>query len=199
MLDAVILDLGNVLVFHDNEVLFEQLARAFGTTVDSMRARIEKDIWERTNTGRLPGDSLRVELQNSLGGAVTPERFAQLWNCHFTLNTPMIQRVEQLVGKVKLCLLSNTHDLHFLPLREQLPVLERFDGLVLSYEEGLMKPAPELYRRALQRVGVAPERAAFFDDIPRYAQAATAVGIHGRVFTDVKSFDEQLALLGVAA
>ncbi len=195
MLDALILDLGNVLVFHDNALLFEKMSAAFGTTADSMRARIEKDVWTRTNTGLLPGDTLRVELQNALGGTMTPARFAELWNCHFQINGPMVERVESLVGKVKLCLLSNTHDLHFEPLRKQLPVLEKFDARVLSYEEGLMKPSPELYRTALKRVGVEANRAAFFDDVQAYADAATAVGIHGRLFTDVATFDADLAKL----
>ena len=138
MLDAVILDLGNVLVFHDNERLFQQLAAAFGTTPAQMKLRLDDDTWQRCNTGRLPGDTLRAQLQKNLGGDVTPAAFNALWNCHFKINEPMVRRVESLVGKVKLCLLSNTHDLHFGHLRPQLPVLERFDGLVLSYQEGEM-------------------------------------------------------------
>lgn len=196
MLDAVILDLGNVLVFHDNALLFRELATGFGTTPEAMRARLDDDLWERCNTGKLPGDSLRVQMQKNLSHALTPARFDALWNCHFQLNRPMISRVEALVGTVKLALLSNTHDLHFEYLRPQLPVLARFDALVLSYEEGLMKPSPELYRRALQRLNVAPSRAAFFDDVPRYAEGASAVGIHGRVFTTVEQFDADLAALG---
>ncbi len=195
MLDALILDLGNVLVFHDNTLLFEKMAQAFKTTPDAMKARIEKDVWVRTNTGRLPGDALRLELQAALGEELTAPQFVELWNCHFQLNTPMVKKVEALVGTLKLCLLSNTHDLHFEPLRRQLPVLEKFDAIVLSYEEGLMKPAPALYRTALKRLNVAPERAAFFDDIQSYADGATAVGIHGRLFTTVESFDRQLAQL----
>ena len=195
MLDALILDLGNVLVFHDNALLFERLAKAFGTTVASMKARLDDDVWEKVNTGRLPGDALRAQLQQNLGGEVSAEDFYALWNCHFTLNAPMVRRVEALVGTLKLALLSNTHDQHVRFLRPQLPVLERFDTLVLSYEEQLMKPSPELYRRALQRLGVAPQRAAFFDDVQRYADGASAVGIHGRLFTTVEAFDEDFAAL----
>lgn len=195
MLDALILDLGNVLVFHDNTLLFEKMAAAFKTTPAAMKARIEKDVWERTNTGRLPGQGLRLELQKALGEEISPELFVELWNCHFQINTPMVKRVESLVGTIKLCLLSNTHDLHYGPLRPQLPVLEKFDAIVLSYEEGMMKPAPQLYLTALKRLGVAPERAAFFDDVQAYAEGASAVGIHGRLFTDVAQFDRDFALL----
>ena len=197
MLDAVILDLGNVLVFHDNELLFKNLATAFGTTVAAMRARLDEDLWERCNLGGLPGDALRAQMQQNLGGDVTPSQFDAQWNSHFSINVPMVKRVEALVGKVKLCLLANTHDLHFRFLRPQLPVLERFDDIVLSYEEGLMKPSPELYLRALKRVKVEPARAAFFDDVARYAEGATKAGIHGRLFTDVARFEQHLAELGL--
>ena len=200
MLDAVILDLGNVLVFHDNELLFRELAAAFGTTPTTMRARLDDDVWERCNTGHLPGDALRAQMQKNLGGGadLTAARFDALWNCHFKVNEPMVRRVETLVGKVKLGLLSNTHDLHFNFLRPQLPMLERFDGIVLSYEEGMMKPAPALYQRALERLKVEPARAAFFDDVARYADGATAVGIHGRLFTDLPRFEADLAALGLS-
>ena len=197
MLDAVILDLGNVLAFHDNELLFQKLAAAFGTTPLAMRARLDDDLWEKVNTGRLPGDALRLALQENLGATVSPDAFYAVWNCHFQINQPMVTRVEALVGRVKLALLSNTHDLHIHFLRPRLPVLVKFDAIILSYEEGLMKPAPELYRRALQRLKVEPTRAAFFDDVARYAEGASAVGIHGRLFTTVMDFELQLRLLGL--
>jgi hypothetical protein len=45
--------------------------------------------------------------------------------------------------------------------------------------------------------GVAPEQAAYFDDIQSFVDAACALGIHGRVFTDAPTFRRQLAELGV--
>ena len=194
-LRALLFDLGNVLVFHDNERLFTRLAEAFGTTREAMATRLDGGLWDRVNRGQLPGDALRRELVARLGREVSPGDFFALWNCHFTLNPPMVARVEQLAGRFKLVLLSNTHDQHLAFLRPQLPVLERFEGLVLSCEVGSVKPEPAIYRRALQVAGVPGEEAAFFDDIPRYAQAATALGIAGRVFTTVEAFDATLAEL----
>jgi putative hydrolase of the HAD superfamily len=76
-------------------------------------------------------------------------------------------------------------------------VLERFDHLLLSHDFGLIKPEPAFYQAALDRAGVAPDRAAFFDDIPEYAEAATALGIRGHVFRDVEEFKGQLRDLGL--
>jgi FMN phosphatase YigB (HAD superfamily) len=195
MIDALILDLGNVLAFHDNEKLFDEMARTFGTTREAMRARLDGGLWDRVNRGQLPGDSLRQELVARLGRDVSPEAWFDVWNCHFTLHEAMVREVERLVGRIRLVLLSNTHDQHIAFLRPRLPVLERFDGLVLSYEEGHVKPEPAIYRRALELAQVSPAGAAFFDDVARYAEASTALGLHGRVFTTAAAFREQLRQL----
>jgi putative hydrolase of the HAD superfamily len=197
-LRALLLDLGNVLVFHDNQRLALELAKAFGTTPRAMAERLDGGLWDRVNRGLLPGDSLRQELVARLGHQVSPEAFRALWCCHFTLNHPMVAQVERLVGRFRLVLLSNTHDLHVAFLRPSLPVLERFDGLVLSCEVGAVKPEPAIFARALAVAGVAPGEAAFFDDVPAYAEAATALGIQGRVFTTAAAFEGQLALLAGA-
>lgn len=195
MIDALILDLGNVLAFHDNERLFERMAATFGSTREAMRARLDGGLWDRVNRGGLPGDSLRQELVARLGGDVSAEQWFALWNCHFTLHDEMVREVERLVGRIRLVLLSNTHDQHVAFLRPKLPVLERFDGLVLSYEVGHVKPEPAIYLRALELARVPAERAAFFDDVPRYAEAASALGLQGRVFTTAPTFRAQLRAL----
>jgi putative hydrolase of the HAD superfamily len=194
---AVVLDLGNVLAFHDNELLFREMAKAFHTTPEAMKARLDGGLWDRVNRGQLPGDSLRVELNSRLDGSLSADEWFSLWNCHFTLNEPMVRHVEQLVGRVRLVLLSNTHDQHVAYLRPRLPVLERFDGLVLSYEQGLVKPERGLYEKALALANVPAWRAVFFDDVQRYAEGAAQVGMHGRVFHSAHEFPAQLAALGV--
>ena len=195
MIDAVILDLGNVLAFHDNEKLFRELQKLFDADV---RARLEgSGLWERVNKGHLRGDALRLELNARLQRSVSREDFERAWSCHFTLNVPMIRLVEGLVGKVKLALLSNTHDLHVAHLRPQLPVLEKFDALILSCEVGATKPEPAIYHRALAALRVTAHRAVFFDDIDLYVAAAEELGIHGFVFKDAAQVPGQLRGLGL--
>ena len=198
-LDALVLDLGNVLAFRDNEKLFAEMAKAFGTTKDDFKARMGPEVWDPVNRGKLPGDALRQEIVKRLGKEVSPAAFYELWNCHFTINEPMATMVQFLVGQVKLVLLSNTHDQHFSYLRERLPVLEQFDALVLSYEVGSVKPEKAIYEKALAAAGTAPWKTCFFDDIKAYATAATQVGMHGRVFTTVEQFQADLAGLGFKA
>jgi putative hydrolase of the HAD superfamily len=93
--------------------------------------------------------------------------------------------------------LSNTNVSHLDWLLPRMPILGGFDHLVFSCDLGLIKPEPAIYQAALERAGVAPEEAAFFDDVATYAEAATRVGIHGRVFRSAEDFPAQLGALGI--
>lgn len=58
-----------------------------------------------------------------------------------------------------------------------------FDLVVDSSEEGMRKPDPEIYLLTCERLGVAPERAAFVDDIADNISGAAAVGLNAIHFT----------------
>ncbi|WNG33503.1 HAD family phosphatase [Archangium minus] len=196
-LRAVILDLGNVLVFHDNGLLFRKLGARAGLSPTETESRLLATSWTPANRGLLGAEGLRREICRSLGVDLPMDEFNALWNCHFTVHEAVLPRVEGLVGRVKLVLLSNTNVLHAAYLRPLLPVLERFDSLVLSCEVGHVKPEPAIYKEALARAGCAPEEAAFFDDVNEYVQAANALGMRGHLFTTAQSFDAQLKALGL--
>jgi putative hydrolase of the HAD superfamily len=106
--------------------------------------------------------------------------------------------IEALLGRAKVALISNTNEMQWRFLRPQLPLLERFSAHLLSYELGLAKPDPEIFRAALRRVGSPPDACAFFDDVPAFVDAAAALGIKGQVFTTAANFRVQLARLGLA-
>jgi HAD superfamily hydrolase (TIGR01509 family) len=68
---------------------------------------------------------------------------------------------------------------------------------VLSYEVGAAKPDRAIFAAALRRAGTPPERAAYFDDVGSYVQAAREMGLRGYLFTDAPTFARQLAELGL--
>ena len=59
-----------------------------------------------------------------------------------------------------------------------------FDVSVFSAEEGVRKPDPEIYKRALSRLGVTPQEAIFVDDRLKNVQGARQVGMQAIHFTD---------------
>jgi putative hydrolase of the HAD superfamily len=196
-LRAVLLDLGNVLAFHDDALLFARFGARAGLSGAVARERL-LPLYPDVMTGALAGDDLRERVNAALDLQLDEPELAALWSCHFRLHDEVLPLVEGLLGRVALVLVSNTNARHVAHLRPRLPILERFDALVLSHELRVAKPDPGIFLEALRRAGVAPAQAAFFDDVPAYVDAAAALGIHGRVFTDAPAFARQLAELGLA-
>jgi epoxide hydrolase-like predicted phosphatase len=54
---------------------------------------------------------------------------------------------------------------------------ELFDGLVISGEVGVRKPAPEIYRLGAESIGLAPEACVFVDDLPFNLPPAAELGM----------------------
>lgn len=77
------------------------------------------------------------------------------------------------------------------------PVVARFDGLVVSGQEGVCKPDPRLYRILLERHALDPARTVFVDDRAENVDAAAALGMIGLVFTDAATLRADLGALGV--
>lgn len=196
--EAVILDLGNVLVFHDNPRLYRALgARAGRSEIEVAAILAEPGLFQDISRGRLDGEGIRRAVCRALAIDLPMDEFVSLWCCHFTRNDAIFPLVEGLIGRVKLLLLSNTNALHTEYLRPRLPVLARFDHLLFSNEVGLIKPEPAFYQEALARAGVSPAAAVFFDDHPPFVEAARALGIQGQVFRGTETFADDLRRLGL--
>jgi len=71
-------------------------------------------------------------------------------------------------------LISNSWGVHRYP-RELFA--ELFDGVVISAEEGMRKPAVRMYELGAERAGVAPERCVYVDDLPFNLAPAAELGM----------------------
>jgi epoxide hydrolase-like predicted phosphatase len=75
---------------------------------------------------------------------------------------------------------------------------ELFDGVVISGEVGIRKPAPEIYELGAKEIGLEPERCVFVDDLPFNLEPAAELGmatVHHTTTTD--TIPELERLLGV--
>ena len=54
---------------------------------------------------------------------------------------------------------------------------ELFDGVVISGDEGMHKPQPEIYRLGCERVGLEPADCVFVDDLRENCEGAEVVGM----------------------
>jgi len=64
--------------------------------------------------------------------------------------------------------------------------VDGFDDVLLSGDCGVLKPDPEIFRRAQKQFDLLPQRTVFIDDRAANAEAAVALGWNGLVFEDAR-------------
>jgi len=84
-------------------------------------------------------------------------------------------------GGQSMYVLSNMSQRNADYLRQR-PYFQHFQGVVISAEEKLNKPAPELFERVLTRYNLNPDTVLFIDDTQVNIDAAGALGIQGVCF-----------------
>lgn len=93
--------------------------------------------------------------------------------------------------------LSNWAAELFPEARRRFSVLNRLDGIVISGEERLAKPDPEIFRRLFHRFALDPRSCVFVDDSAANTAAAANLGMTPVTFTDADALRTVLIELGL--
>ena len=75
--------------------------------------------------------------------------------------------------------------------------LRWFRGILVSGEVGLIKPDPRIFKLLIERFGIDPQHAVYFDDVEANIAAARPFGIHAIHFTTPARLREELVALGL--
>ena len=78
-------------------------------------------------------------------------------------------------------------------VQDRFPVFKLMDGMVVSGEERIIKPNPELYRILLERYGLKGEECVFIDDNPQNAAGGESLGIRGILYENTGQLRKELA------
>ena len=175
----IVFDLGGVLFARDKSKCTPELLEFFSF----LRAPRMPLFWEEYDRGTSTLEEVTATISGMTGRPV--ETCAAVLRLAVDLQEP-VKPTERLVGDLKaagyrLYVLSNMSR-EFIDFLRRFPVYGLFDGEVVSCEEGVVKPEPEIYRRLLGRYGLDLAQTLFIDDRPANIAAAAALGIHGFVF-----------------
>ena len=148
------------------------------------------------DTGRLSPREFAARCCAVAGTSMPFSDFAEIWCDIFAEQREVTVLLDRIAAKADLVLLSNTDPLHLAYIRRQYGFLETFERLLLSYEIGYVKPAREIFERAL---GLAAPRTRmlFFDDVPEFVSAARACGLPAEQFVDIAKLRCDLERFGV--
>jgi putative hydrolase of the HAD superfamily len=145
------------------------------------RARLER-LLERKDefeAGEVEADAYIDWALGVMGSGASADQFRDAWRSIFTPNEPMWQCVRQLAAKGhRLILFSNINSIHCPWIFEKYPEFSLFDGAVLSYEVGAIKPQAEIYKHAFDAHRLDPGSTLYIDDLPENIAAGRAHGLH---------------------
>lgn len=201
MIDTVISDMGKVVLHFNNRLFFRRMTQYTNHSEEEIRAvtHANVELVESFDTGRITPQEFYRQAKAKLEAAVSYEDFFAAYCEVFAVNPPALAVLKTLKPKYRLILLSNTDVVRFSYIKKTFPGLMIFDGYVLSFDYGLMKPDPQVYLAALQLAGSKPGTAVFIDDIQANIGGAEGVGIKGILFTPETDLEAELRKLGVQA
>jgi len=197
--DTVVFDLGGVLIDWNPRYLFRQLSDD-AAAVERFLAEVCSPEWnEQQDAGRNWAEATAMLIAQQPQHAAWIEAYHVRW--HEMLGGPIAGSVAVLDelrrSGVPLYALTNWSQETFPVARRRFDFLQWFAGIVVSGEERLVKPDPEIFRRMLARFGLQPARTIYIDDAPRNVAAACRLGMHGLLFHDATCLRTQLDEAGV--
>ena len=172
MIKAIIFDCFGVFIGNPYKIRVQALEQT-----DPQKAQQMHDINRASDRGLLGRKESAQQMAELIG--ISAEQFLAEQDRGEIRNEELVSYVKTLRPNFKLAMLSNISSRERLDARFELGQLnELFDVVVASGDEGRIKPEPEIYEIALQRLGMLPDECVMIDDILEFCQGAEAVGIH---------------------
>jgi 2-haloacid dehalogenase len=183
--DAVVFDLGGVLLDWDPRYLYRKL-------IDD-DAEMERFLAEVCTMEWHAAHDLGVPVAESCAAlaAAHPE-YAELINAWGERSEEMVagpiegsvEILDELLQKGVRCYALTNMERETYPLRlRRFPFMGWFAGTVVSSHEGVAKPDPEIFRRLLDRFALEPARTIMIDDSPPNIDTAASLGMTALRFT----------------
>ncbi|WP_026909986.1 HAD family hydrolase [Patulibacter minatonensis] len=178
---ALLIDFGGVLTT-DVFASFAAGCEADGLAPDRFRRVVREDpeatpLFLAVERGELSEVAFERAFAPRLGDDVRPEGLLRRLTAALRPDDAMLAGVAALrAAGITTVLLSNSFGMH---CYDDYDLDGLFDHVVLSGHVGVRKPSGAIYRLALERAGVAADRAVFVDDLEQNVVAADRAGIRG--------------------
>ena len=197
MIKAIIFDFGRVISAQKPPSLFHRYEDELGLepgTINSVM--FDSQAWQEALVGRKTVEEFWYEIGPELGLNSHEEidAFRNRYRADENINTDVLKLIQKLHGHYRLAVLSNAPP----GLSQWLAdwrILDFFDLVFCSGDEGVVKPDAMPFEVTLERLGVQPGEAVFIDDTMENVEAARKLGLHGILFTTAEVLEDELNLL----
>lgn len=202
-IDAVVFDIGGVLVDWDPRHLYEDLIEDPAEREWFVTSVVSRDWNHAMDAGRALDESIALLVDAHPEYATLIEAWRDRWPEMLGDEIPGTRFiVEDLhANGVPLYALTNWSADTWPHGAARLPFLDRlFDGIVVSGREGVAKPDRRIFEILIDRYDLSPGSTVFIDDLAANTGAAAALGFTTHTFSSarvLRAWLEGLGLLGV--
>lgn len=175
---VVVFDLGKVLVDFDYTIAARKIASRGKMLAEKIYAFIAlSPLLLKYETGLLSRNQFFDAICEATGYRGDIEEFGSFFADIFTPIGPMVDLHSALrKAKIPTYIFSNTNDLAISHIRKNFPFFNDFDGYILSYEVGAMKPDAKIYEALEKMAGKRGSDVLYLDDRQENVDAGATRG-----------------------
>lgn len=176
--DVVVFDLGKVLVDFDYSIAGRRVAARSRMSPDEVQRLLDHSpLLFRYETGRLSREQFFDEVRAATRFTGSLDEFAESFaNIFFPIDEMIRLHAGLRAAQVPTFIFSNTNDIAVEHIRRNFPFFSEFDGYVLSYQHGAMKPQAALYEVVERATGRRGGEIVYLDDRTENVEAGRARG-----------------------
>lgn len=200
-LRAVVFDYGMVLTGQPDAAAHDAMVRLTGQSAE----RFEQLYWadrRAYDEGKLSGVTFWQKFARDSDLNLSAAQIddlnaldARMWT---TQDPTMVAWQQKLKAHgLRTAILSNMGDSVLASIERAYQWLHNFDVLVWSFQLGMAKPDPAIYRQVLQQLQTDPQETLFIDDKRVNIDAARALGMKAIEFTTVERLRNSLRSAGL--
>ena len=182
---AIYFDIGGVLVRTEDKTPRTRLAARLGVTFESLEETVfGGDHGRKAQLGEITAEELWAYVCQQVQWPF--DRWRDLEAEFFAgdrLDSELVDYIRSLHAHYKIGAISNALSDVRTVILNKWHMADAFDVLVISAEEGVMKPDARIFQVSLNALGVQPAEAVFVDDNLHNVEGAQAVGMKAIQFT----------------
>ena len=198
MIKTITFDFGGVLYRYDGDVLLEALSGGSNIDLKDFKSLLAGSKLDRAHfRGEIKAAELLELLRNKVGLNMTEDDLANAYSDSVKPNEEVFELVRALEGDYNLQLYSDTPEILYETVIKNMPIIDSFSALTLSFEVGELKDSPSGYQDVINKSNHEPGEIAFVDDRKEYAEKARELGIHGIRFKGIRELIESFEEVGV--
>jgi putative hydrolase of the HAD superfamily len=175
-IDAVIFDIGNVLLTFDYTIAEQEILKHTGQKAPPSQEELHP-LRIDYETGLISREDFIKAVREAFAHDGSEEHFLELWSRIFEVNRPMIDWARSLHSTTPLYLLSNIGSIHYEHIFAEYDFFTTlFRQGIYSYKAGVMKPEARIFELATKQFDVDPSRTLYIDDLIDNVHGAESAG-----------------------